>query len=161
MIRDILKYLYWLSVLFRLYPVEGDSLVLVLGAVEENVSCSFQKLQDETGVSCTQSDILSYLIMTSTKIQSLILKLFSFSLPVKGSTKANWAAAMATRGHQKHKLQKTSVYLLIKYYSSFWGGIWVYYNGSHSNFISTTAESCHTHHSAALSLTQTLFLFTN
>lgn len=50
-----------MDVLSRPYPVEGDSLVPVPAAVEENVSCSFQKLQDEASVSCTQSNILSYL----------------------------------------------------------------------------------------------------
>lgn len=72
-------------VLFRLYPVESDSLLSVLAAVEENVSCSFQKLQDERGVSCIQSHILGYLTMTPVKTQAFIPKLsiLNFSLLVK------------------------------------------------------------------------------
>lgn len=33
----------------------------VLTAVEKNVSCSFEKLQEEAGFSCAQSNLLSYL----------------------------------------------------------------------------------------------------
>lgn len=47
--------------LFSPYPVEWDGFVTVLAAVEENVSCSFQDLQDELGVSGTQSNILGCL----------------------------------------------------------------------------------------------------
>ena len=46
---------------FTLYPIEGDSLVSILATVKENVSRSLQQLQYEPGVSCTQSNILSYL----------------------------------------------------------------------------------------------------
>ena len=38
-------------VLSRTYPVEGGSLIPAVAAVEENVSCSFQKLEDESSVS--------------------------------------------------------------------------------------------------------------
>ena len=42
---------FWKVVLSRTYPVEGGSLIPAVAAVEENVSCSFQKLEDESGVS--------------------------------------------------------------------------------------------------------------
>lgn len=67
---------------FIFYPVEGDSLVPVLAAVEKNVPCSFQELQDDPGFACSQSNILRYLAMTLTGAQTLILKSFNhmFSL---------------------------------------------------------------------------------
>lgn len=46
------------------YPVVHDSLVSVLATVEEDITGSFQKLQDELGVSSAQSDILSHLTTT-------------------------------------------------------------------------------------------------
>lgn len=51
--------------LFSPYPVERDGFVTVLAAVEEDVSCSFQDLQDELGVSGTQGNILGCLPDTS------------------------------------------------------------------------------------------------
>lgn len=120
----------------------------VLAAVEENVSCSFQKLQDEPGFSCTQSDILSYLTVTATKIQALILKLFNrvFSLVLRRhKIEAKWATAV--------HLMKLIIFLFG----------WNYLYCSEGNFfiliISTRTESCHTHHSAALFNTHTVFSY--
>lgn len=53
------------NLLLRIYLVEGDSLVPILAAVEENVTCSLQKLEDENVISGFHGDTLSYLTMTT------------------------------------------------------------------------------------------------
>lgn len=52
-----------------LYPVERDGFVSVLAAVEENVSCSFQNLQQEAGFLGAQSNVLSCLAVAPKEIQ--------------------------------------------------------------------------------------------
>lgn len=64
-----------------LYPVERDGLVSVLAAVEENVSCSFQNLQQEAGFLGAQSNVLSCLMVAPKVIQRfkiIIIIIFFF-----------------------------------------------------------------------------------
>lgn len=117
----------------------------VLAAVEENVSCSFQKLQDEPGFSCTQSDILSYLTVTATKIQALILKIFNWIFSLVLKLKPKWATAV-------HLMK-----LIILLFG--WNCLYCSEGNFFIMIISTRTESCHTHHSAALFNTHTVFSY--
>lgn len=67
-----------------LYPVERDGLVSVLAAVEENVSCSFQNLQQEAAFLGAQSNVLSCLTVAPKEIQRFkIIIIFIFFCTAK------------------------------------------------------------------------------
>lgn len=66
-----------------LYPVERDGLVSVLAAVEENVSCSFQNLQQEAGFLGAQSNVLSCLTVAPKEIR---FKIFFFFFLLQSKT---------------------------------------------------------------------------